>query len=232
MGGVPPTPQRHREDVLRHERPECRPGEDGGEHPREAHRDDVVGRQDQLGNDDHEERPMHEPCGDPPSGSAWDEHERDADQRDRERRDRQGRERVRSGVGEHRSRRGAASATWSARATTQSVTTNVVRNTTRCRKRPRTASARTVPHRRTMINGTAMRTSTAFATSTSVGVRRSAAASVTARSTPVTASVASPIARMTPRSTTPSRPHAHRCQPIPRTSGGGSPEGRRRRPAF
>ena len=45
---------------------------------------------------------MHDPRPDPPSGSAWDEHERDTHQRDRERRDRPGRERVRSRFGEHR----------------------------------------------------------------------------------------------------------------------------------
>ena len=85
--GVPPTLQRHREHVLRHERPEGRPGEDGGEHPRVAHRDYVVRRQDQLGENDREERPVHDPPA-PPGGSARDEHERDTDQRDRERRDR------------------------------------------------------------------------------------------------------------------------------------------------
>ncbi len=76
MSSIPSALQRHGEHVLRHERPEGRTGEDGGEQPRVAHRDDVVGRQDQLGEDDHEERPVHEPRRRPP-GSAWDEHERD-----------------------------------------------------------------------------------------------------------------------------------------------------------
>ena len=102
MSRVPPALERHREHVLRYERPEGRPGENRGEQPREAHRDDVVRRQDQLGHDDREERPVHDPRGGPPSGPAWNEHERDADEGDRERCDRQGRERVGSRFGEHR----------------------------------------------------------------------------------------------------------------------------------
>ena len=101
MRGVPATLQRDREDVLRHEDSEGRPGEDEGERPRVGHRDHVVGRQDQLGENDDEQCPVYDPCDDPPGGSARDEHERDTDQGDRERRDRQGWECVGSRLGEH-----------------------------------------------------------------------------------------------------------------------------------